>query len=193
MLICKKEVGFIMNAIKLNEFNERIYTIDDIYALPDGERAELIDGQIYYMAPPSRTHQRISGRLYNEISNYIRKNNGSCEIYAAPFAVFLNENDDKTYLEPDISVICDIEKLDEDGCHGAPDWIIEIVSPSSKSRDYIKKMIKYNIAGVREYWIVDYEKCRIIVYNFERNMMEEYSFGENVPVGIYDKFFIKMQ
>ncbi len=182
-----------MDAIKLNEFDKRFYTIDDIYALPDGQRAELIDGQIYYMAPPSRTHQRILNYFNNEIYNYIKTNHGNCEVIPAPFAVFLNENDDKTYLEPDISVICDISKLDEKGCHGAPDWIIEIVSPSSRSRDYIKKMIKYNIAGVREYWIADHEKNRIIVYNFEKNTMEEYSFGENVPVGIYNDFFIKIQ
>lgn len=182
-----------MDAIKLNEFDKRFFTIDDIYALPDGQRAELIDGQIYYMAPPSRTHQRILNYFNNEIYNYIKTNNGNCEVIPAPFAVFLNENDDKTYLEPDISVICDISKLDEKGCHGAPDWIIEIVSPSSRSRDYIKKMIKYNMAGVREYWIADHEKNRIIVYNFEKNTMEEYSFGENVPVGIYNDFFIKIQ
>lgn len=134
-----------------------VYTIDDIYSLPDGEHAELIDGEIYYMAPPSWTHQKISMFLSNEISAYIKKNSGGCEVLAAPFAVFLN-NDDETYLEPDISVICDRVKLDEDGCHGAPDWIIEIVSPSSKSRDYMKKMFLYNAAGVREYWIVDPER-----------------------------------
>lgn len=178
---------------KLNECEKKIYSIDDIYALPDGERAELIDGQIYYMAPPSRTHQKISGYLYSEIYNYIKKHNGACEVYAAPFAIFLNENDDKTYVEPDISVICDSNKLDEKGCHGAPDWIIEIVSPSSKPRDYIKKMIKYNMAGVREYWIADYEKNRVTVYNFEHNTMEEYSFEDDVPVGIYEGFSIKMQ
>ena len=73
---------------------------------------------------------------------------------AAPFAVFLNA-DDADYLEPDISVIGDLSKLDENGCHGAPDWIIEIVSPSSEPRDHIKKLLKYGTAGVREYWIVD--------------------------------------
>lgn len=182
-----------MDAINLNEFGETIYTIKDIYALPDGERAELIDGKIYYMAPPSRTHQKISGYLYTEISNYIRNNNGNCEIYAAPFAVFLNEDDDKTYLEPDISVICDIKKLDESGCHGAPDWIIEVVSPSSRPRDYIKKMVKYNTAGIREYWIVDYEKKITTVYQFEKDIMEQYQFGMNIPVGIYEDFFIKIQ
>lgn len=114
---------------------EDIYTIEDIYNLPEGERAELIDGQIYYMALPSRKHQKISGEIFASVSEYIRSNNGKCEIYAAPFAVFLDEKSN-TYVEPDISVICDADKLDDRGCKGAPDWIVEIVSPSSKQMDY---------------------------------------------------------
>lgn len=177
-----------MEALK----EEKIYTIDDIYALPDGERAELIDGQIYYMAPPSWKHQRISGYLYKEIANYIDGKNGKCEVLAAPFAVFLNE-DDRNYLEPDISVICDLSRLDDRGCHGAPDWIIEIVSPSSKSRDYMTKLFQYRTAGVREYWIVDPEEQRVMVYGFEKDMVEQYDFGEDVPVGIYEGFSIKLE
>lgn len=171
---------------------EEIHTIKDIYALPDGERAELIDGKIYYMAPPSWAHQRISGKLYQMIANYIDGRGGNCQVLAAPFAVFLN-NDDMNYYEPDISVICDLSKLDEKGCHGAPDWIIEIVSPSSKPRDYIIKMIKYNMAGVREYWIVDPLKQRLTVYGFENDTVEQYNFGEDVPVGIYEGFSIKIE
>ena len=120
---------------------EEIYTIEDIYALPDGERAELIDGEIYYMSPPGWTHQRISGKLHQAIANYIDSKHVECQILAAPFAVFLN-NDNINYVEPDISVICDGSKLDEKGCHGAPDWIIEIVSQSSKTRDYMTKQYK---------------------------------------------------
>jgi len=171
---------------------EKIYTIDDIYSLPEGRRAELIDGKIYYMAPPSKTHQKISGRLYQTIANYIDCNNGKCEIYAAPFAVFLNM-DDINYIEPDISVICDLSKLDEKGCHGAPDWIIEIVSPGNKAMDYFTKLFKYRNAAVREYWIVDPAKEQIMVYRFERETMEQYSFGEAVPVGICDGFSICVQ
>ena len=169
-----------------------IYTIDDIYALPDGERAELIDGKIYYMAPPSRTHQRISGKLYQTIANYIDSTGGKCEIYAAPFAVFLND-DDINYLEPDISVICDQSKLDDKGCHGAPDWVIEVVSPSSKPRDYMAKLFKYRNAGVMEYWIVDPDKQMIMVYGFEKDIVEQYNFGEDVPSGIYEGFVIKVE
>ena len=120
--------------------NERIFFTDDIYALPDGQRAELIDGKIYNMAPPSRNHQRIILELSIVISNYIKNRHGSCEVNVAPFAVFLND-DNKNYVEPDISIICDANKLDDKGCHGAPDWIIEIVSPGTQSRDYGIKLL----------------------------------------------------
>lgn len=105
---------------------EQGYTIEDIYALPEGTRAELIDGKIYYMAPPNTKHQRISGFLHSKIYQYISNHNGTCETFTAPFAVFLSE-DNKNYVEPDISVICDKNKLTDKGCVGAPDWIIEIV------------------------------------------------------------------
>lgn len=170
---------------------EETYTIDDIYALPDGERAELIDGKIYYMAPPSRRHQRILVDLSYQIENYIRNKKGLCEVDIAPFAVFLNE-DDINYVEPDISVICDPSKLDEKGCHGAPDWIIEIVSPTNKSMDYYKKLFKYKTAGVREYWVVDPEKKLIMVYRFDKEMLQQYSFGEDVQSGIFGDLFVRV-
>ena len=130
------------------------YTIEDIYALPDGVRAELIDGQIYYMAAPNTTHQRIVGKLFNLITNYISAKDGHCEPFIAPFAVFLNK-DDKNYVEPDISVICDPNKLNDKGCVGAPDWIIEIVSTGSRRMDYLTKLFKYRTAGAREYTFAD--------------------------------------
>jgi Uma2 family endonuclease len=165
---------------------ESTYTIQDIYNLPEGTRAELIDGQIYYMAPPSLHHQQIISNLNTDIVNYIRKKGGDCQSIPAPFAVFLNATD-KTYVEPDISVICDKNKLDEKGCHGAPDWIIEVVSPSSKKMDYFKKLFQYSNAGVREYWIVDEEKNRIMVYHFDSDgEMEEYTFQDKITSGIYE-------
>ena len=150
----------------------------------DGKRAELIDGQIYYMAPPSRRHQRIAIELSTIINNYIKSNDGSCEVDIAPFAVFLNE-DDRNYVEPDISVICDKSKLTDKGCSGAPDWIIEVVSPSSRRMDYYTKLLKYSTAGVREYWIVDPEKSRILVYDLEHEDIQEYTFADAVNVNIY--------
>ncbi len=111
------------------------YTLEDIYALPDGQRAELISGQLYRMAPPSTRHQRLVNFLTTEINLYIRKKQGRCEVLPAPFAVFLEDADgNENLVEPDISVICGPEKIDEKGCHGAPDWVIEIVSPSSNIR-----------------------------------------------------------
>lgn len=171
---------------------EQIYTIEDIYALPDGERAELIDGQIYYMAPPSFVHQKISVKLSTKIDNYITEHKGNCQVLAAPFAVFLNK-DDLTYVEPDISVICDPDKLNDKGCNGAPDWIIEIVSPSSKRMDYLTKLLKYRTAGVREYWIVNPMQKQVTTYFFgEQENADQYSFDDDVPVGIYPGFIINI-
>ena len=169
---------------------KKTYTIQDIYAFPDGQRAELIDGNIYMMAPPTTRHQLLAFSLARKIADYIDKNKGKCQVLLAPFAVFLNE--EKNYVEPDISVICDPDKIDDDGCH-APDWIIEIVSPESRRMDYMIKLFKYRSAGVREYWIVDPEKNRIIVYNFINDTMMEYSFGEPVKAGIYDDLVIAVE
>ncbi|MCI8377664.1 MAG: Uma2 family endonuclease [Lachnospiraceae bacterium] len=164
-------------------------TMDDIYNLPDGQRAELIDGKLYMLAAPTATHQRLVMVLSNRIYNYIQGRQGMCEVFPFPFAVFLNANNE-IYLEPDISVICDKDKLTEEGCMGAPDWIIEVVSPSSRQLNYNKKLFKYRTAGVREYWIVDPGNLRIIVYNFEQDAFEEYSFSDKAKAGIYDGFEI---
>ena len=177
-----------MDALK----KEEVYTIEDIYALPNGERAELIDGKIYYMAPPNTKHQRLVHFFDREIGNYIQSKHGECEVFPAPFAVFLNEND-INYVEPDISVICDKNKISDKGCHGAPDWIIEIVSPSSKQMDYYKKLFKYRTAGVREYWVVDSERELVTVYNFEKDSMEEFSFDKDIPAGIYEGLSLKIE
>ncbi|RKI43501.1 Uma2 family endonuclease [bacterium D16-51] len=168
------------------------YTIDDIYNLPDRQRAELIDGELYMLAAPDRIHQKLVHFLDWAIGNYIHSKNGDCEVYPAPFAVFLNADND-IYLEPDISVICDKNKLTDEGCKGAPDWIIEIVSSSSRSMDYNKKLFKYRAAGVREYWIVDPTKRLIMVYNFEHDIFRQYSFSDRVKAGIYEDFEIDFE
>ena len=161
------------------------YTIEDIFALPEGKRAELIDGQIYDMAPPSPFHQKLVMELSATIRNYIRAKGESCEVYPAPFAVFLNK-DTQNYVEPDISVICDVDKIDHKGCNGAPDFIIEIVSPSSQRMDYLTKLFKYRAAGVREYWIVNPMTRIVQVYCFgEPEDSTQYSFDEKISVEIY--------
>lgn len=162
------------------------YTIEDIYSLPDGQRAELIDGQIYDMAPPSPFHQELVMELSATLRDYIKKNNGSCKVYPAPFAVFLNQ-DDHNYVEPDISVICDPNRINEKGCNGAPDFIMEIVSPSSQRMDYLTKLFKYRTAGVREYWIVNPMKQTVQTYFFgDVEDSNQYSFDDEISVGIYD-------
>ena len=171
---------------------ERTYTIEDIYALPEGQRAELIDGRMYMMAPPNTRHQRLVGNLYAAIHNHIKAKGGSCEVFPAPFAVFLNE-DDRNYVEPDISVICDKDKLDDRGCNGAPDWIIEVTSPSNPQHDYGIKLFKYRTAGVREYWVVNPQKNTVMGYDFENEKnSNQYSFDEDVPVCIYDDLTINI-
>lgn len=161
------------------------YTTDYIYSLPEGQRAELIGGDIYDMAPPSRIHQKIQNALAWSIETHIRKHNGSCEVYPAPFAVFI-KSDDENYVEPDISVICDKNKLTDKGCNGAPDFVIEIVSPSSRQMDYRTKMNLYGETGVREYWIVDPSRERTTVYRFEEDAAPIiFPFNQVITVGIY--------
>lgn len=168
---------------------EHIYTIEDIYNLPEGQRAELIDGRFYNMAPPSPKHQAITGELFADIRNYVREKGGPCKIYISPFAVFLNK-DDTNYVEPDITVICKPDKIDSRGCKGAPDWVVEVVSPGSRRMDYSIKLFKYRSAGVREYWIVDPDKNRIMVHNFEHEDINEYTFSDTVKTGIYEDLSI---
>ncbi len=189
------------------------YTIADIEALPEGERAELIDGEMFRMDTPTWTHQRLLIELAMEISLYIKKNKGKCKVVPAPFAVYIKK-DNRNYVEPDISVICDMEKKSEKGCQGAPDWAIEIVSPSSIKMDYERKAELYREAGVREYWIVDAEKEMVTVYDFEHSktlcqtdvrtqgtcaaalkQWEEplhYAFSEKIKVGIFEDLYLKL-
>lgn len=138
---------------------EERYTLADVLTWDEQERAELIDGALVMMAPPSRIHQKISAELGRQLGNYLEGK--KCEVYAAPFAVRLFEKagdrpeDVDTLVEPDLSVICDPGKLDDMGCKGAPDLIIEILSPSTQRHDRLTKYNLYQRAGVREYWIVD--------------------------------------
>lgn len=170
----------------------RLYTAEDYYNLPENVRAELLDGYlIYNQAAPSRIHQTILSELHTSINNYIKSKKGSCRVYPAPFAVKLRE-DSKTIVEPDISVICDRNKLTDRGCTGAPDWIIEITSPSNLRYDYITKLNLYADSGVREYWIIDPEKETIFVYYLEKTNLkvESYTFEDTIKVNIYDDFMI---
>lgn len=170
---------------------KQIYTEIDYYTLPEDVRAELIDGQIYYQAAPSRIHQKILGKIHQKIANYIDLKAGLCEVYPSPFAVKLWE-ERTTIVEPDISVIRDPNKLTERGCTGAPDWIIEIISPGNSSHDYVRKLNLYAGAGVREYWIVNPINRTVLVYYLEESKFEvsSYTFQDKIKVNIYDDFWI---
>jgi Uma2 family endonuclease len=164
-------------------------TIEDLENLPENVWAELIDGQIYYFAAPSPRHQEIVSALNANIYNFIKSKGRNCKVYPAPFAVFLNK-DDKTELHPDLSVVCDLSKIDAKGCNGAPDWIIEIVSPSSIAQDNWIKLNRYKAAGVKEYWIVNPLSDDILVYDLEASSFANYTFTDIVPVGIFEGFSI---
>lgn len=169
---------------------KEVYTSEDYWNLPEGQRAELIDGQLYDMAPPFRIHQELVQQLCRAIGNHIESNHKDCKVYPAPFAVNLTGND-RIWVEPDISVICDKGKLSDRGCEGAPDWIIEIISPGTQSRDYGLKLFKYRSAGVREYWIVNPGKQIVNVYDFEKEEGSGlFSFDDEIPVGICPGFSI---
>ena len=136
------------------------YTFADVLTWPDDERAELIDGEVILMAPaPSRGHQGISVELTRQFANYLEGK--KCKAYHAPFDVRLFEKDGDTpedvdtVVEPDITIVCDPSKLDDRGCKGAPDMVVEILSPSTQRHDQLVKLGLYQRAGVREYWIVD--------------------------------------
>lgn len=158
--------------------------------LPEDSQIEVFDGIIYNMASPSEDHQTISMELSTSINNYIRSKKGSGKIFHAPFDVILS-NDPLTVVQPDIMVVCDKDKLDGKRCNGAPDFIIEIVSPGNPADDYIRKLYYYQNAGVKEYWIVDPRRKTVTVNYFEKNLLNiQYSFDSIIKVNIYEDLYI---
>ncbi|MCD8215447.1 MAG: Uma2 family endonuclease [Clostridiales bacterium] len=169
-----------------------IYTAEDYYNVPEDVRSELIDGElIYNLAAPTIKHQTLAGELFGRIWNRIKSKGGSCMVFPAPHTVNLYNNN-KTLLEPDISVVCDCSKISEKCINGAPDWVIEIVSPGSINKDYFVKLNLYKNAGVKEYWIVDPMKESILVYCLEDEHfnVESYKFKDRVKANIFEDFYI---
>lgn len=185
--VCEEPKGFITNgtgALQPDDYKNK--TIDDYYALPPDIRVELIDGVFYDMASPATTHQKISLFLAMTLQAFIDANNGSCQTYAAPTDVQL-DCDEKTMVQPDVFVLCDENKDEEKCIFGAPDLVIEILSPSTRYHDTMRKLYKYRNAGVREYWIVMPRELKIRVYFFEKSDTPiEYSFMDKIPVDIWD-------
>ena len=168
----------------------QLITIEDYESLPEDTRAEIFDGQIHCMAGPSQTHQTILLELSSTLNTFVKKKNGSCKVFPAPFDVKLNDNP-LTIVQPDIMIVCDQNKLDGKRCNGAPDFIIEIVSPGNSSDDYVKKLYYYKNYGIREYWIVDPNRRTISVNYFEGDMISvPYTFNSTVKVNIYEDLYI---
>lgn len=161
------------------------YTIEDYYAMPDERRAELIDGVIYDMSAPSVNHQRIGGEIYRQIANYIYGNQGKCIPMMSPVDVRL-DCDNKTMVQPDVLILCDSNKIRKWGIMGSPDFVLEVLSLSTKRKDCIKKLEKYREAGVKEYWMIDPYKRKLIVYRFEEELYPTVCGLEgDAPVGIF--------
>ena len=162
------------------------YTLEDYLSLPNDQRVELIDGAFFVMDSPSMPHQLIAGELHRIISNHIREKGGNCIPFIAPADVQL-DCDNRTIVQPDVFIVCDRGKIHRARCFGAPDMIIEVLSPSTKKKDMFIKLNKYQNAGVREYWMIDLKNERIIVYNFDQDdLVSIYGFSDSIPVGIYD-------
>ncbi len=163
------------------------YTLDDYYKIPDDIRVELIDGVIYELSSaPTLTHQAISGLLYAKLLAHVTAHKGQCMPFISPVDVQL-DCDEKTMVQPDVLIVCDRDKLINRCVYGAPDFIIEVLSPSTLRKDMIIKLNKYMAAGVREYWMIDPKRKNIIVYDFQHNQYPMiFGFEDQVPVHMWD-------
>lgn len=175
------------------------YSFSDYLSWDESDRAELLDGELIMMAPPARIHQEISVELTRQLANFLEGKR--CRVYHAPFAVRLFEQDGdapedvKTVVEPDISVVCDPGKLDGKGCKGAPDMVMEILSPSTQRHDRLVKLDLYQRAGVREYWIVDPDSRTVQVFLLDGGSVlphEVYGQDAAAKVNVLDGCFIEL-
>lgn len=167
-------------AIKLIFLRQGTYTIDDLDRLPDGVRVELIDGVLYQFNNPTVTHQRIVLMLAKQLDDCAASH--GCEVLISPLGVQL-DCDEKTLVQPDVMAICDTDKALEEGIYGAPEFVAEVLSRSTRHRDLTIKLAKYEHAGVKEYWIIDPEHERVLVYDFnDENVIFQYTFDDKIPV-----------
>lgn len=160
------EVSCVRESAPYMEPVDGEYTVEDYYKLPEDERYELIDGYLFKMLAPTGLHQLIAGEIHRQIANFIYDRNGKCLPFIAPVDVQL-DRDNRTMVEPDVVILCDKDKFLNRVIYGAPDFVLEVISPSTSRKDYTLKLAKYENAGVREYWIVDPYKERILIYNFD--------------------------
>ena len=166
--------------------DDRLHTLEDYLSLPDDQRVEMIDGVFYDMAAPTTVHQSVAGFLFKKLLDFVMENKGPCFPFMSPVDVQL-DCDDKTVVQPDVLVVCDRSKYRDGRVWGAPDLVVEVLSPSTRRKDMQLKMYKYAGAGVREYWMVDPEKKLVVQYDLEHlEIPAIYNFRSVIPVLIWD-------
>lgn len=187
-MVCETSAAYNVSAVDGNssDTENRLYTLEDYLRLPDDQRVELIDGVFYDMAAPTTIHQSIAGFLHKKFLDFVMANKGPCFPFISPVDVQL-DCDDKTVVQPDVLVVCDRTKYKNGRVFGAPDLVIEVLSPSTRRKDMQLKMYKYAGAGVREYWMVDPEKKLVVQYDLEHlGIPAIYNFQSVIPVLIWD-------
>ena len=179
-----------LNEIFKNKRKRKTYDSEEFleFVKDKEERYELINGEIIMMAAPSMDHQDIAGYIYSELRNYLKGK--PCKPFIAPFDVYLfekNKNKCKNVYQPDVFVVCDKDKMSQRGIKGAPDFVVEVVSPSNSEYDYYYKCILYMNFGVKEYWIIDSVTKSILVYiNGDFVSTYRYTFNDKIKVGIFE-------
>ena len=187
-MVCETSAAYNVSAVDGNssDTENRLYTLEDYLRLPDDQRVELIDGVFYDMVAPTTIHQSIAGFLHKKFLDFVMANKGPCFPFISPVDVQL-DCDDKTVVQPDVLVVCDRTKYKNGRVFGAPDLVIEVLSPSTRRKDMQLKMYKYAGAGVREYWMVDPEKKLVVQYDLEHlGIPAIYNFQSVIPVLIWD-------
>ena len=160
------------------------YTVEDYYAFPDDIRVELIDGVIYYMTAPTSYHQLIAGEVHRQLWDCAEAHGSDCFPFMSPIDVQL-DRDERTMVQPDVIIVCGKDLMRKKVIYGAPEFIMEVLSPSTKDKDLLIKLSKYRKAGCQEVWMVDPDKRRVTVYDFTSDSWPDiYSFDEHVPLAI---------
>jgi Uma2 family endonuclease len=169
-----------MGTVKEEIAATRIFTHEDLENFPDNEVWELIEGVPYQMAPPSVQHQRISGELFRQFANYLQEKGNPCEIFAAPFGIYLpNTKKKNNFIAPNLTVVC--EKIENDKYYGVPPMVIEIVSPSNNFGELQKKFKLYQILGIREYWLIYPDTETVSVFRLNQNNRYELMYSYTPP------------
>ena len=162
------------------------YTLEDYLALPEDQRVELIDGVFYDMAAPTTIHQAIGGFIHKQLLDYVLEHGGPCMPFMSPVDVQLDE-DDRTVVQPDVLIVCERNRYRYGRVFGAPDFVAEVLSRSTRKKDMRLKLAKYMDAGVREYWMIDPEKKSLVVYDLEHDEFPViYGADAKVPVRIWN-------